>query len=359
MNSPIGQTIDAIDTPAMIVELDILQSNLQRMSDFFRGRPCQLRPHFKSHKCVELARRQLAAGSVCGITCAKLSEAEQLVAGGVDDVLIANQVIGSSKAKRLAELNHNATVRCAVDSVVGIQQLDQQAADAGVTVGVLVEVDIGMARCGVAPGQPALALARRVADCEYLRFDGLQGYEGHLVNILDATERGEKTAAAVRPLIETRRLIESSGLEVPIVSGGSSATYDTVAGIEGITELQCGSYALMDWVYRRLRSEFKIARWILATVISAGKGSVVVDVGLKGIGCDFGPPHVEGSPEAQARYTAEEHTPFDHLSGQVGDRLRLIPSHGCTTSGLHCRMWIVQQDQIVDVWDLEGAGCLE
>lgn len=359
MPDPLPASIDAIDTPAMVVDLDLLEANLQRMAQFFQGRPCQLRPHFKSHKCVELARRQLAAGNACGITCAKLSEAEQLVAGGIDDVLIANQVIGPRKAQRLAELNRQANVRCAVDSAAGVEQLNHQAAEAGVTLGVLVEVDIGMARCGVAPGQATLELAQRVAEHRHLRFDGLQGYEGHLVNILDPGERHQQTAAAMQGLIATRRLIEAAGLAVPIVSGGSSATFDTVAEIDGITELQCGSYALMDWVYRRLRGEFQIARWILATVISTGTDSVVVDVGLKGVGCDFGPPRVEGSPQAKARYTAEEHTPFDQFSGRVGDRLRLIPSHGCTTSALHRRMWIVQGERIVDVWDLEGAGCLE
>jgi D-serine deaminase-like pyridoxal phosphate-dependent protein len=357
--SMIGQSIDAIDTPAMVVDLDAVEFNLKLMSDYFSDRHCRLRPHFKSHKCVELARRQLAAGNACGITCAKLSEAEQLAAGGVEDILIANQVVGLRKAARLANLNRSATVRCAVDSTEGIDQLGEQAKTCGSTIPVLVEVDIGMKRCGVGPGAPTLELARQVVNHKHLRFDGLQGYEGHLVCIVDQNERREKTVAAMQPLIETRRRIEQSGIEVPIVSGGSSSTFDVTGNIDGIDELQCGSYALMDWFYQELRPEFRIARWILASVMSAHSGSVVTDVGLKGIACDFGPPKVQGHPDAKVRYTAEEHIPLDNVTARIGDQVRFVPSHGCTTSSLHRRMWILRDDVIVDVWEIEGAGCLE
>ena len=357
--SLIGREVAAIDTPALVMDLAILDANLKRMADYFAERNCKIRPHFKSHKCVELARRQLAAGSACGITCAKLSEAERLVAGGIDDVLIANQVVGAGKAARLAELNRTATVRSAVDSIAGIDQLNSAASSCGVTVGVLIEVDIGMGRCGVGPGAPALQLANEVQKRPHLRLDGLQGYEGHLVNVVDESQRRTKTAAAMKLLVDTRRLLEQSGMPTPIVSGGSSSTYDMTGEIDGIDEVQCGSYALMDWKYQQLRPEFLIARWVLATVISGSPGRVVVDVGLKGIGCDFGPPRVEGSPDATARYTAEEHVPIDGLNACVGDQIRLIPSHGCTTNGLHQRMWVEKEGVIQDVWQIEGAGCLE
>ncbi len=359
MSPLIGQSVESLDTPALVVDLDILQANLRRMADFFAARDCQIRPHFKSHKCVELARRQLATGNACGITCAKLSEAEALVAGGIRDILIANQVVGTRKAARLAQLNRSATVRCAVDSIDGVEQLQRQAEQYGQTIPVLVEVDIGMRRCGVAAGKPALELAQYITKRQHLRFDGLQGYEGHLVNIVDLQERREHTVAAMELLVDTRRLIQRSGLPVKIVSGGSSSTYQITGTIDGIDELQCGSYALMDWTYQKLCPEFEISRWVLASVISAHSGGVVVDVGIKGIGCDFGPPQVAGHPEATVRYTAEEHVPLDNLIKSVGDQVRLVPSHGCTTNGLHRRMWITRADRIVDVWEIEGAGCLE
>jgi D-serine deaminase-like pyridoxal phosphate-dependent protein len=349
----------SIETPALIADLDLLEDNLRLMADYFSGRSCRLRPHFKSHKCVELARRQLAADNASGITCAKLSEAEQLAAGGVKDILIANQVVGDSKARRLAELNRAATVRCAVDSAENIRQLAAAARAAGTIIPVLVEVDVGLRRCGVPPGQPALDLARLVADTPGLRFNGLQGYEGHLMGVEHHAERAEKTREALRPLVETRRALEAAGIPVTVVSSGGTATYDVTGHIPGIDEVQCGSYALMDWHYVRIRPEFKIARWILATVISARDNRAVVDVGAKGVGCEFGPALVAGFPEARALTTAEEHIVFDNLPARVGDRLRLLPSHGCTTHNLYRKLWVMRRDVIEGCWALEGAGCLE
>jgi len=354
----IGERLDAIDTPALIVDADRLDANLQQMARYFDDRACRLRPHFKSHKCVELARRQLAAGNATGITCAKLSEAAHLVAGGIDDVLVANQVVGPRKARRLAELNRKATVRCAVESVENVAELGRAAVEAGQTIPVLVEVDVGMHRCGVPTGGPALKLARQVADTDGLRFDGLQGYEGHLINTPDPEQRRQRTLDSMQPLVDTRRQLEAAGLPVALVSGGSSATFDITGNLDGIDEIQCGTYAMMDLWYRRIRPEFDIARWVLCTVISSRPGETVVDLGLKGIGCDFGPPQVEGHREAQARYTAEEHIPFDNLTVPVGERLCLIPGHGCTTHHLYRRMWVFRGDRIVDVWEIEGAGAL-
>jgi len=355
----VGESIDAIDTPALVVDLDLLNANLKKMSDYFADLPCKIRPHFKSHKCVELARRQIAAGNATGITCAKLSEAEHLVAGGVTDVLIANQVVGPRKADRLAAMNAKALVRSAVDSASNIDELGQAAERKNVTIPVLIEVDIGMKRCGVPPGDAVIRLAEHIQKTPGVRFDGLQGYEGHLVSVGDDAERGKRTQEAMAPLVATRRALEEAGIPVDIVSGGSSSTYAMTGRIEGIDEVQCGSYALMDWKYSEFRPNFEVSRWVLATVISAKPGRAVFDVGLKGMGCDFGPPRLHGNDKAVGQYTAEEHTPFDNVDAQVGDRFRLIPSHGCTTNALHRRMWIIQNDRIVDVWAIEGAGCLD
>ena len=353
------KSLDSVETPALVADLDVLNANLRFMAEYFSRKTCRVRPHFKSHKCVELARRQIAAGSASGVTCAKLSEAEQLARGGVADILIANQVVGKGKSRRLAELNRTAVVRCAVDSIEQVEQLAEAAREAGGTIPVLVEVDVGMRRCGVAPGPPAVDLARRIADAKGLRFDGLQGYEGHLVCLENGADRAAKTREALRPLVDTRRAIEAGGLPVAIVSSGGTGTYDVTGNIAGIDEVQCGSYALMDWYYAKIRPEFKIARWILATVISAREGQAVVDVGAKGIGAEFGLPVVEGHPEARARYLAEEHVPFDHLTARVGDRLRLIPSHGCTTHNLYRRMWVTRNGVVEGAWEIEGSGCLE
>jgi D-serine deaminase-like pyridoxal phosphate-dependent protein len=355
----LGQPIGSIATPAPVVDLDLLEQNLRHMAAYFADRPCKLRPHFKSHKCVELARRQLAAGACTGITCAKLAEAEQLAAGGIRDILIANQVVGADKARRLAALNRHAIVRCAVDSLENALLLSGVATAAGVRIPVLLEVDIGMKRCGVPPGAPALELARELCRLPGLRFDGLQAYEGHVVDLPDPEERRRRTGDAVAQVIETRRELERAGLPVTMVSGGGTGTYDITGDLAGMDEVQCGSYALMDWMYARVRDEFVVARWILATIVSSHPGYAVADVGAKGLGCEWGKPLVAGRPEAVARSVSEEHTTFDGLRADVGDTVRLVPSHGCTTQNLYRRMWIERGGTIVDVWDIEGAGCLE
>ena len=355
----IGRSVDEIQTPAIVADIEALDANLSLLANYFADRHCRLRPHFKSHKCVTLAHRQLRAGSATGITCAKVSEAEQLVAGGIKDVLVANQVIGLEKVRRVADLNRQAVVRVAVDSPEGVKQLGKAARETGVVIGVLVEIDIGMNRCGVAPGKPALELAGLVARTEGLHFDGLQGYEGHLVTLEDYQERRILVTRAMESLTETRKFLDNSGLKVSLVSSGGSGTYDITGNVEGIDEVQCGSYALMDAFYKKIRPEFNNARYILATIISVHGKKAVADVGLKGMGCEYASPVVAGHPEAKVLYVAEEHTPIENLDVKIGDRISLIPPHGCTTNNLYHRMWIVRNGLIEDVWPIEGRGCLE
>lgn len=359
MHDMIGQSVEALPTPALLVDEGALERNLRRMADFFAGRYCKLRPHFKSHKCVTLARRQLDAGNAVGITAAKLSEAEVLVAGGVKDVLVANQVVGEGKAARLAALNRGALVRVAVDDPGNVRQLAQAARDAGTAIGVLVEVDIGMSRCGTPPGEATVALARAVHEAEGLRLDGLQGFEGHLVLVKDAEERRQRTLESMGTLVGMRRALEREGLPCPIISGGGTGTYDVTGAFEGVDEMQAGTYALMDAHYKQVRPEFEVALGVMATVISARRGVAVADVGLKGLGVDFGFPQVAGHPDAEVMYVAEEHLPLRNVPAKVGDRLRIVPTHGCTTCNLHRRMWIVRDGAVEDVWPIEGSGCLE
>ncbi|HUU28996.1 MAG TPA: DSD1 family PLP-dependent enzyme [archaeon] len=358
-NELIGKSVEELQTPAIVADIEALDANLSLLAGYFAVRHCKLRPHFKSHKCVTLARRQLKAGSANGITCAKVSEAEQLVSGGIKDILIANQVIGPEKVRRVAELNRQAAVRLTVDSPEGVRQIGAAAREAGVTIGILVEVDIGMNRCGVPPGKPAVALAEQVARTGGLRFDGLQGYEGHLVTLEDYQERKRLVLQAMEPLLETRRALEDSGLQVSLVSAGGTGTYKITGNIEGIDEVQCGSYALMDSFYRKVSPEFQNARYVIATVISAQGRKAVADVGLKGMGCEYASPVIVGHPEARVLYVAEEHLPIDNLEAAVGERIRIIPPHGCTTNNLHQRMWVVRNGIIEDVWPIEGRGCLE
>jgi len=352
----------AVDTPALLMDAGALKANIQRMATFFANRHCKLRPHFKSHKCTTIAKLQMQAGAV-GITCAKLGEAEVVADAGIRNILIANQIVGPLKIQRLLDLCRRADPMVAVDSADNVKMLSERAAAAGRRIGVLVEVDVGMGRCGVAPGQPALELARRVASSPGLQFKGLQGYEGHCVDLRDETERTEKTCASLKAMVDSRRLIERSGLPVDIVSGGGTGTYTINGDCEGVDEVQAGSYAAMDWWYSDIRPEFKQAMSILATVISRPKPDVVViDVGRKGVGAEWGPPRVKNLPGSEVvSYSSEEHmklsVPADAL--RIGDRLEIIPSHGCTTSNLYSEFVVHENGVVNGTWPIEGRGKLQ
>jgi D-serine deaminase-like pyridoxal phosphate-dependent protein len=349
-----------VDTPALLLDAAALEDNLRTMAAYFARRHCKLRPHFKSHKCTTIARRQMAAGAV-GITCAKLGEAEVVADAGIRNILIANQIVGALKIGRLLELCRRAEPMVAVDSAENVQALSESATAAGVSIGVLVEVDVGMGRCGVAPGTSTLDLARQVAGSAGLRFEGLQGYEGHCVDLRDEAERVEKTRRSLKRLVDTRRLLERSGLRVNIVSGGGTGTYTITGDCDGVDEVQAGSYAAMDWWYGDIRPEFKQAMSILGTVISRPtRGLVVIDVGRKGFGAEWGPPRIKNLPGSEvASYGSEEHlkiTVPEAAALKVGDRLEIIPSHGCTTSNLYSEFVVHQDGREKERWPIEGQG---
>jgi D-serine deaminase-like pyridoxal phosphate-dependent protein len=353
-----GRPVNELPTPSMVADITAIDANLAKMDGFFSGSGSKLRPHFKSHKCVTLARRQMGHPNTIGITCAKLSEAEELVIGGIHDILIANQVIGRDKTARIAEMNRKAAVHVAVDSKPGIEQLGAAAQKAGVTIGVFIEVDIGMRRGGVQPGTPVLDLAEIISGTSGIHFKGIQSYEGHIVTLEDYNERKRRVEQDLKPVIETKENLERKGFRT-IISSGGTGTYDITGKIEGINELQCGSYVLMDSAYKKIRPEFENARYVLATVISDQKDRVSLDVGLKGMGAEYGTPVVVGQAEAASLGFAEEHLVLEKLNAAIGDKIRLIPPHGCTTNNLYDKMWIARNDLIEDVWPIEGRGCLE
>lgn len=360
-NDPrIGLPIERLDTPTLLLDRAASDRNLRRMASFFADRPARLRPHFKNHKCVPLARRQLAAGAV-GMTCAKLGEAEVLVAHGIDDVLIANQVVGELKMQRLVAVARRAKLKVAVDHIDQVLAISAAAAAANVVVGLLIEVDIGMGRCGVAPGAPTLELARQIRSLPGVRLDGLQAFEGHLVNVIDRAERARQSAAAMSLAVQTRRLLESSGIPVGCISGCSSATYDVTGTLAGVDEVQAGTYATMDRQYHRLVPEFEIALSVLVHVISRpAAGRAVLDIGVKGAGCEFGVPGIRGFPEVEVPYfLSEEHVVINHCPDwRIGQPLQLIPTHACTTCNLHRELVVHEGGHVVDVWPIEASGRL-
>lgn len=351
-----------IATPALLVDVAALDRNIGRMAAFFAAGPCRLRPHFKAHKTPAIARRQLAAGSCVGLTCATVAEAETVI-GFCDDVLIANEVVSDDKCARVAALARTVAVTVAIDSAIGIEALAAASRAAGVVVSVLVDVNVGQGRCGVEPGEAAVALARRAAGTSGVRLRGVMGYEGHLQPVRDRAEREARTRQAMRRLVETAQQMRAGGLRCDIVSGGGTGTYDITGRIDGVTEIQAGSYALMDSDYAAVGMPFEQAFTVLGTIVSRpAPDRAVADCGHKAMTKDHGLPAVRGVESARVTALNDEHAtialpPASALA--IGDRIRLIPSHTDPTVNLHDVFYAVDGDRVVDVWPIAARGYAE
>ena len=347
----------ALDSPQLLVDLDGVDRNVRLMFDAGKRYGVKVRVHFKSLKCTGLAK-YVAERGADGFLCAKLNEAEFLVAAGQTDVLIANQIVGAIKLKRLAALAKQSSLRVCVDDVANVAEIAAACAEAGAIIGVLVEIDMGMRRCGVGPGEAALTLARHINRYPNLRFDGLQGYDGHLQYIPDIAERERRCREAMQPLIATRRLIEADGLPVRVVTGGGTGTWEFVASTPGMTEIQPGSFVLMDAVYQALRPEFPATLTILTTVVSRRPGQYVLDAGSKAISKDFGTPTIKDRPLDKVLKLAEEHTIVETLdeSVKVGDRFQVLSGHCCATMNLHRVCHGVRNGLVEVMWAIEASG---
>jgi D-serine deaminase-like pyridoxal phosphate-dependent protein len=357
MNRP-RTTLD-IPTPALVIDVPAMERNIRRMAAFFAGGPCRLRPHFKAHKTPEIARRQLAAGSCTGITCATVAEAEA-ARSLCGDLLIANEVIGPDKCDRVAVLAGSARVTIAVDSTTGLEQLAAACRRRGAVAGVLIDLNVGQSRCGVAPGPGTVALARAADRAEGVELRGVMGYEGHLVALSDRGERETRTRHAMELLVATARSLRDSGLRCDMVSAGGTGTYDISGRIAGITEIQAGSYVLMDSDYARLDLPFEQAFFVLGTVVSRPDDSrLVADCGHKSTSKDHGYPLVEGIPGAAVMALHDEHATIavpPDCPLVVGDRIRLRPSHIDPTINLHDVFYATDGQEVTGIWPIVARG---
>jgi D-serine deaminase-like pyridoxal phosphate-dependent protein len=354
------RTINDIPTPALVLDLAAMERNIRLMADFFADGPCMLRPHFKAHKTPEIAKRQLAAGSVTGLTCATVGEAET-AAEFCEDILIANQVIGRDKLARVADIaRRGVDMKIAVDSLEGVEQVAKAAQEAGAEIGVLVDVNVGMPRCGVQPGEPAAALARRISDTSGIRLRGAMGYEGHAVGIPEREKRDHLARKAMDRLTESVEAIRGAGLPCEIVSAGGTGSFDITGRVPGITEIQAGSYVLMDTAYAKLDIPFEHAFWVLGTVVSRpSPGFCVTDSGHKACTEDHGNPDVRDIAGASVLFLSDEHAsitlpPDSPL--KVGDRVQLVPSHIDPTINLHDVFYVLDGESVVDVWPISARG---
>ncbi|MFO8055980.1 MAG: DSD1 family PLP-dependent enzyme [bacterium] len=357
----IGKSKYEIDTPAFLVDLDILEKNIRKMADYFKDKNANVRPHWKTPKTVEIAIKQLEAGAH-GITCAKVSEAAILVEAGVKDVLIANEVVGKKKLARLAALNNKADVKCSVDDAVQVDMVSEAAAAEGVTIGVLVDVFVGLPRCGVKP-EDAPALARKVDGAGNVELKGVMGYEGHIVNMEEEERRQEEAKKSMGMLVQAAESIREAGLSCDIVSGGGTGTYNVSGVYPGVTEIQAGSYCLMDTKYGKLDLGFEKAVTILSTVWSkapALPGWTILDAGMKQMTNEFGQPEIIGVPETRVAMLSEEHAHLLTEEGEsplkIGDKVEMYPSHICTTINLHDVMYVIKDGKVADVWKIAARG---
>jgi len=338
-----------VSTPALCVDVDALERNVATMAAFFRGRPCALRPHVKAHKTPAIARLQADAGAT-GFTCATVREAEVLARHGFEDLLVANEVLDPTKVARLRAVAERARVTIALDSREGLDLVRDLPLD------VLVDVNVGLPRCGVPPGA-ALDLARAVAGTR-LRLRGVMGYEGHAMAIADPAERARVALDAMAVLLDVARAVRADGLPVDVVSAGGTGTYDVTGTIAGVTEVQAGSYALMDTAYARFGLPFAEALRCLTTVVSVHGRLAVLDAGLKALAIDHGNPELPPDVAASVLFLSDEHASLaigDGFRARPGDRMWLRPSHVDPTVNLHDRLYAIRGDE-VDVWPVEARG---
>jgi D-serine deaminase-like pyridoxal phosphate-dependent protein len=357
--------LDRLDTPAMLVDLPAADRNIERMLGRFRGTPVRVRPHLKTVKSPEFARRMLDAGAA-GVCVAKLGEAEVMASAGIDDILITTELAGAPKLDRLVRLlRRHPRVRLVVDSVEGAEALQQALGSAGLGAEVLLDLDVGQRRCGVLPGEPALALAARIAALPALRLVGVQGYEGHLQQ-LESTERETRCREALVRLGACAEALRAAGHAIGVVTTAGTGTAPLALGCAGISEVQPGSFVFMDTSYRRaLGAEFELALSILTTVISRPRaGEAVVDAGLKSLSTDSGFAEPKHRPGMSYRPAGDEHgilawtpaAPGALPEPRVGDRIELWPSHIDTTVNLHDVYHVTSGGRLVAVWPVSARG---
>ena len=350
-------TLRDIDTPALLLDLDAMERNLAKMARFFSAGPTRLRPHYKNHKCPELAHRQMKAGAI-GMTCATLSEAEVLVSNGITNILISSEVAGDRKIRRFVDLARQASVIAVVDNARAAAALGAAGRGTGLRIGVLVNVNVGQNRTGVKPGEPALELARKALE-EGLWLRGLMGYEGHVAHQVEGTEKDSAYHLAMGALMKCRCLLEENGIPIEIVSTGGTGTHHLTPRFPGITEFQAGSYLVMDTEYTNTCKDFERALTVLGTVISRTEGErVVVDAGLKSISGEHGVPVVKGHENLRLRKLNAEHGIIDLLapdaSVQVGEPLEIWVHYSDATINLHERMYGIRNGAVEEVLKVQG-----
>ncbi|MCE7027703.1 DSD1 family PLP-dependent enzyme [Jiella avicenniae] len=361
-----GMALSDVQTPALVVDLDALERNLDRMRTHAAAAGMRLRAHAKSHKSADIAALQIGRGGACGICCQKVSEAEAMVRAGIGDILVTNEVRDPVKLDRLARLAERARIVVCVDDPENVGPLSRAARRHGVTVEALVEIDCGAGRCGIRPGAPAVGLAQAIAAAEGLRFAGLQAYHGPAQHIADPAERAATIAAAADVTARTVSLLWDAGLACDIVGGAGTGSFPFEARSGVYNELQCGSYVFMDADYERIRAEdggrvggFENALFVLTSVMSRPRPDrAVCDAGLKALAVDSGLPRVFGREGVRYDGASDEHGVLAIDGGDVAidERIRLVPGHCDPTCNLHDWFVALRGETVETLWPVTARG---
>ena len=357
----IGERVEDLDTPALVVDLDAFERNIQTLNRSIAGR-VRVRAHAKTHKCPDIALLQVKAGAV-GVCCQKVTEAEALVAGGVQDVLVTNELVGAKKVERLAALARHAKIGVCVENVHNIAALVQ----AGYQGDVYIELEIGMRRCGVEPGEPAVALARSITGAKGLRFAGLHAYHGRAQHVRSMEERHGLIERAAQHVVLTKRLLEHAGMPCPLVTGAGSGTYMLEVETGVWDEIQPGSYIFMDrdyglneWAAPLPRFEHSL--FVVASVMSAGTDRAIVDAGLKASSVDSGMPGIWQRPGLTYKSASDEHGWVEIGAGTpppaLGEKLWLVPGHCDPTVNLYDWYVCVRGGVVEALWPITARGAL-
>jgi D-serine deaminase-like pyridoxal phosphate-dependent protein len=367
----VGTLLAEVETPALIIDLDAFETNLRLMQESIADFAGQLRPHAKTHKCPAIALAQIAHGAV-GVCCQKVSEAEALVDGGVCDVLISNQVVGAAKMARVAALAGRARLSICVDDPEQIAALDEAmdraSDDAAATLDVLVEIDVGAKRCGVAPGQPAVRLAELIGKTQHLHFAGLQAYHGSAQHRRSVEERRAAIKSAAELAAYTRDLLHAAGIDCPKITGGGTGSYLFEAGSSVYDELQAGSYIFMDADYAANewadsgQPPFQHSLFVWTTVMSRMPGvRAVVDAGLKSSSVDSGLPKLADKTTTAVYTGASDEHGVITLNGAadfpLGHKLKLIPGHCDPTVNMHDNFVCIRNGRVEAIWPITARGC--
>jgi D-serine deaminase-like pyridoxal phosphate-dependent protein len=356
----IGLSKQDLETPALCLDLNLYDRNVARMADFIRQK-CGIawRPHMKGQKAVELAHRAVAGGAI-GVTCATVYEAQAVAESGIQNILLAHETVGHRKLKRLAQLQRISTVISATDSAGHLQMLAEAARAEGVTIPVILELDVGMGRCGIAPGQPSLELARLANSTPGIRFLGLMGWEGHILKYDDA-EKQRQAQASMAALIDTVTLCRDAGLPVEIVSAAGSGTFLVTAPIRGLTEIQAGGAVFSDLSYQKWGVEHEFSLTVLTRVVSRpNETRAIVDGGFKTMSFCHGYPEPLGLGKLKGIVLSAEHGTLEfetpNTTLKVGDIVEFVPGYTDSTVCLHDEMCALRDGVVTEVWSIPGRS---